>query len=112
MTIEQIIRDYLLAKLNNVPVEVTEPTNALEKYITFRVIDQGIENYIQAVTVEFYSYGNSPLESSLLNEELKKAMLDIVELDEIFSCKLGGGGSDFKNDMKRFRYRSYFNIFY
>lgn len=112
MIIEQTIRDYLLTKLNNVPIEVIEPTNAPSKYIVIRVIDQGEEDYINAVTVEALCYGSSIYEASSLNEELKIAMHDIVELDSIFSCKLGGGGSDFNNSMKRLRYRSYFNLFY
>ena len=112
MIIEQTIRDYLLTKFNNVPIEVMEPTNAPSKYIEFRVIDQGIEDHIKAVTVEFFCYGSSVLEASSLNEELKEAMLGIIELDDIFSCKLGGGNSDFNNEMKRYRYRSYFNLFY
>ena len=112
MLIEKTIRDYLLTKFQNVPIEVMEPTDAPSKYIVFDVIDQGIEDHIWAVTVEFFSYGSSVLEASALNEELKAAMLDIVELDSIFSCKLGGGGSDFNNEMKRYRYRSYFNLYY
>ena len=112
MVIEQTIRDYLLTKFQNVPIEVMEPTDAPSKYIVFDVIDQGIEDHIWAVTVEFFSYGASVLEASALNEELKAAMLDIVELDSIFSCKLGGGGIDFNNEMKRYRYRSYFNLYY
>ena len=112
MVIEQTIRDYLLTKFQNVPIEVMEPTDAPNKYIVFDVIDQGIEDHIWAVTVEFFSYGASVLEASALNEELKATMLDIVELDSIFSCKLGGGGSDFNNEMKRYRYRSYFNLYY
>ena len=112
MVIEQTIRDYLLTKFQNVPIEVEEPTDAPSKYIVFRVIDQGMENHIWAVTVEFFCYGSSVYEASSLNEELKRTMLDIIELDSIFSCELGGGGSDFNNDQKSYRYRSYVNLFY
>ena len=112
MVIEEIVRNYLLTKLTNIPIEVVEPTNAPSKYIVFRVINQGIEDHIKAVTIEVLSYGGSVYEASSLNEELKDAMLGIIELDEIFSCKLGGGGSDFNNEMKSYRYRSYFNLYY
>ena len=112
MVIEQTIRDYLLTKIQNVPIEVEEPTNAPSKYIVFRVIDQGMEDQIWAVTVEFLCYGASVLEASLINDELKKAMLNIPELDSIFSCNLGGGGYDSDNEQKKHRYRSYFNLYY
>ena len=112
MIIEQTIRNYLITKLTNIPIEVVEPSDAPSKYIVFRVIDQGIEDHIKAVTIEAFAYGASVYEASSLNEQLKEAMLNIIELNSIFSCKLGGGGSDFNNEMKRYRYRSYFNIFY
>ena len=112
MLIETTIRNYLIEKIPNVPIEVEEPTNAPSKYIVFRVIDQGVEDHIWAVTVEFFSYGASVLEASALNEELKAAMLNIAELDDIFSCRIGGGGSDFNNEQKRYRYGTYFNLYY
>ena len=111
MLIEKTIRDYLLNKIPNVPIEVQEPTDET-KYIVLRVIDRGKIDLINAVTVEFYSYGNSKLEAAALDEELRSAMEDIVELDSIFSCKLGGGNDDYNTDLDRNRYRSYFNLSY
>lgn len=111
MLIEKTIRDYLLEKIKNVPIEVQEPTGE-SKYIVFEVIDRGKEDHINAVTVEFYSYGKSKLEAAALDEELRTAMENIVELDSIFSSKLGGGRDDYNEELKKYRYRSYFNIFY
>ncbi len=111
MLIEKTIRDYLLDKIPNVPIDVQEPTDE-SKYIVFRVIDRGKLDLINAVTVEFYCYGKSKFEAAELDEELRSAMEDIVELDSIFSSKLGGGGDDYNTDLDKNRYRSYFNLTY
>lgn len=111
MLIEKTIRDYLLEKIKNVPIEVVEPTGET-KYITFKIIDRNKADLINSVTVEFYSYGKSKFEAASLDEELRTAMENIVELDSIFSSKLGGGNDDYNVDLKRFCYRSYFNLFY
>ena len=39
MLIEKTIRDYLLEKIENVPIEVEEPTNE-SKYVVFRVVER------------------------------------------------------------------------
>ena len=111
MLIEKTIRDYLLEKIANVPIEVEEPTNK-DKYVVFRVVERGKDDLINAVTVEFFSYGKSKLEAAMLDEEVRTAMENMAELDSIFSSKLGGGNDSYNTDLKKYRYRSYFNIYY
>lgn len=111
MLIEMTIRDYLLGKIQNIPIEVEEPTNE-SKYIIFRVIERGKLDLIKSVTVEFYCYGESKFEAATLDEELRTAMENIVELGSIFSSKLGGGNDSYDTDLKKYRYRSYFNLTY
>lgn len=111
MLIEKTVRDYLLNKIPNVPIDVKEPTGE-SKYITFRVIDRGKLDLINAVTIEFYCYGKSLFEAAALDEELRSAMEEIVELDSIFSSKIGGGNNDYNTDLDKNRYRSYFNLTY
>lgn len=111
MLIEKTIRDYLLEKIANVPIEVEEPTNK-DKYVVFRVVERGKDDLINEVTVEFFSYGKSKLEAAMLDEEVRTAMENMAELDSIFSSKLGGGNDSYNTDLKKYRYRSYFNIYY
>lgn len=112
MLIEKTIRNYLLGELQNIPVEVEQPKNQPDKYIVFRVIDRDQTNLINSVTVEFYCYGKDKLEAAGLDELLRDTMPGIVALDDIFSCKLGGGNDNKDDTLKRYRYRSYFNITY
>ena len=111
MIIETTIRNYLLEKIPNVPIEVEVPENET-KFVVFRVIDRGKANQINAVTVEFFSYGKSLLEAIELDGLVREAMENIVELPSIFSSSIGGGGEDYDEELKRNRYRAYFKLSY
>lgn len=111
MLIETTIRNYLIEKIPNVPIEVEVPDNESE-FVVFRIIDRGKKDLIEAVTVEFFSYGESKLEAAELDEQVRTAMEEIVELPSIFSSRIGGGSDDYDEDLKKDRYRAYFNLTY
>lgn len=111
MLIETTIRNYLIEKIPNVPIEVEVPENE-SKFVVFRVIDRGKTDLINAVTVEFYSYGESKFEAAELDDLLRTAMEEIVELNSIFSSRIGGGNDDYDEELKKNRYRTYFNLTY
>ena len=111
MLIETTIRNYLIEKIPNVPIKLEVPESET-KFVVFRVIDRGKVNLINAVTVEFLSYGKSKLEAAELDDLVRTAMENIVELKTIFSSKIGGGNDDFDEDLKKYRYRAYFNLTY
>ena len=111
MLIETTIRNYLIEKIPNVPIEVEAPKNE-SKFVVLTVIDRGKENLINAVTVEFDSYGESKFEAAELDEMVREAMEEIVELGSIFSSKIGGGNEAFDDELKKDYYRAYFNLTY
>lgn len=111
MLIETTIRNYLIEKIPNVPIEVEVPKSGTT-FVVFRVIDRGKVNLINAVTIEFLSYGTSKLEAAEVDELVREAMEGIVELDSIFSSKIGGGNDDYDEELKKNRYRTYFNLTY
>lgn len=111
--IEKIVIDYLSKKLN-VPVFMGErPTRNLDEYIVIQTIDGGRRDLIDAVTFNIYSYSNtSLLNSAEINEQVKKAMFDIIELPEISASKCGGGGQNIDTTTKTYAYNCVFNLFY
>ena len=109
--IEKTILNYLMEKLDMTDIFLELPNDFPDTFIVFRVIDRGLEDHINAVTVEFMSYGKTKLEAAELDERLREAMLNIVELPEI-SCHFGGGNDNPDITLKRPRYRAYFNLFY
>lgn len=108
MLIEKIVLDYLTSALS-VPAYVEQPKSG-SKYVVFRVIDRGKTNHVEAVTIEFYSYGASKLEAATVDQELRGVMENILSLPEISSVRFGGGNDAKDEELKRYRYRSYFNI--
>ena len=111
MIIEKIILDYLTTVLS-VPVKVETPTEDLTEYVVFRLYDRGKENHINSATIEFECYSDSKYNAAVLDEELRVAMENIVVLNEISASKFGGGSDDIDSTLKRYRYRSFFNLFY
>ncbi len=110
--IETILYDYLTASIEDVPVYPEMPTeNMPGTFIVFNIIDRGMVDYIEAVTVELWSYAPSIYEAAALDEVVRGVMLDAVTLDEISASKLGGGRHDNDTTTKQHRYRCYFNLY-
>ena len=111
MIIEKKIKDYLTSKIAY-PVHTKTPKSVEERYVQFSIIDRGREDYIDAVTVEFYSYGVSMVDAAAVDEDLRNAMFDFIEEPDISHVDLGGGEYEYDTALKKDAYRSYFNIFY
>lgn len=110
--IEEIVTTYLNNKLT-VPVHMgAKPTNKPSEYVTLEVLDAGRFDYVDAVTFNIRSYSSSPYKAAVLNEAVKKAMFDIIELPSIASSKLGGGGQAPETLTKEYAYECVFNIRY
>ena len=86
--IEEIVFNYLKNTLN-VPVTFTNTA-------TF---------FIQ-------SYSSSKYKASLLNEKVKDAMYDLIELDEITSLHLNSDYDYTDTTTKKYRYQAVFDIGY
>lgn len=109
--IEQTVKEYLDTVLEDVKVFLEIPKQMPDKFILFQLIDRGIENRINEVTLEFRSYAPTKYEAALLDEKLRDAMESMHEGTDI-SCHLGGGNDDPDTTLKKYRYRSYYNLYY
>ena len=113
MLIEQTVKEYLdtVFAEDGVPVYLETPKTLPKKYIVFTLVDRGKDNHINEATLEFMSYADSKYEAALLDEKLREAMEEIVTYPDI-TCHLGGGNDNPDNTLKKYRYRSYFNLYY
>lgn len=108
--IELIVYNYLKTALT-CPVCV-ERQEDIEIYVYLEKTAGSVKNGIKSCTLAIQSYGKSFQESLELNEQVKKAMENIITLDDISSCKLS---NDYKFDdvvRKKHRYQALFNITY
>jgi len=110
--IEKNVIKYLKSKLT-VPVYMGEaPAKKPQEYVVLEVIDGGRVNYIDAVTFNIMSYSTTLLNAAELNQSVKEAMYNIVELDQVSSSKCGGGGQSIDTAIKGYAYECIFNLVY
>lgn len=109
MIIEECIRNYLDNKLD-VPVYMEKPENKPEKYVIVQKTGGGISEHLWRPIVAVQSYADSMLDAAELNEEVIQAMLDIILLDEISSCKLNSSYEYTDTTEKKYRYQAVFDL--
>jgi len=111
--IEERVKSFLDAEFDqdNIPVVLEIPKQIPESFIIFQRVDIGRTNRIDAVTLEFRSYGPSKYTAAVLDEKLRAAMDKLHETTDI-TCEIGGGNDNTDTELKRYRYRSYYNLYY
>lgn len=110
--IETIVTKYLASKLD-VPVYMGEkPIEKPKEYVVLSIMDGGRINMIDAATFSIMSYSTSLFKAAELNQKVKDAMYNIVELSEVSSSKSGGGGQAIDKVTKEYAYECIFNLFY
>ena len=109
--IELIIKEYLDKNID-VPVYLQEQESMPESFILFEKTSSGQRNKINTATFAFQSYGKSMYEAAELNDRLKIAIFNMVELDEIGAVKLNSDYNFTDTTTKRYRYQAVFNITY
>lgn len=111
MIIEEIVRNYLNEELD-VPVYMEKPEEKIESYVLIEKTGGSEENYICFATIAIQSYAESLYNAASLNEEVKKAMNNIIVLNEIGSSKLNSDYNYTDTTKKKYRYQAVFNLTY
>lgn len=107
--IEEIVFNYLKNKLN-VPVTF-ENINEVE-YVFIGKSGSSRFDFTNTATFFIQSYSSSKYKASLLNEKVKDAMYDLIELDEITSLHLNSDYDYTDTTTKKYRYQAVFDIGY
>ena len=113
MLIEETVKAHLDTVFENtgVGVYLETPEVLPDKFIVFQLIDRGIENRINEVTLDFRSYAQSKYDAAMLDDTLRGAM-DALNDGTDITCHLGGGNDDTDSVLKKYRYRCYYNLYY
>ena len=111
MLIEKLVLEYLQRKLDMPEVYVQLPDTIPDKFVIFSIVGRGKANQIDAVTMEFESYGASKFDAAELDESVRAAM-EMIGDEEDVSCRFGGGNDNPDTVLKKHRYRSYFNLYF
>lgn len=111
--IEKKILTYLKSILTDVSVFVGEkPKSKPNEYVVLKVIENGRENQIDAVSFYCESYSTTLQKAAELSKRVKDAMFSAVSLDDVASVRLGGGGQNIDSATKTYCYEAVFNLFY
>lgn len=108
--IEKTVLDYLKRKLNNVPVYLEIPSNRPKKYVFIQKTGSAEQDHIETAMFTVQSYDETLYKACVLNETVKDAMEDIVELDEVGAIRKNSDYPFPDADRKEYRYQSVFEI--
>ena len=109
--IEVIIKNHLDEKLEE-QVFLEKPSPALGNYVVLEKTSSDKSNHLPSATFAFQSYGTSLYKSMELNERVKKAVEDMIELDEIRGISLNSDYNFTDTTTKEYRYQAVFDIKY
>lgn len=107
--IEKILIDYLSSALT-VPVYMERPVDPPAEYVIIQKTGSSKYNQICSAMVAFQSYAASLYKAATLNEAVKAAVENSIELPEISRAKLNSDYNFTNPASKQYRYQAVFNI--
>lgn len=109
--IELLILKFLKEKLD-VPVYLERPDLRDENFVFFEKTGSSRENFLESSTFAFQSYGRSLYEAAELNNKLKLAMYQLIELSAVSKIKLNSDYNFTDIETKKPRYQAVFDIWH
>lgn len=106
--IEKIVRDYLETELKvGVYLEVPQDGST---FVVMEKTGSSKENHISRATIAIQSYAGTLYEAAQLNEAVKAAMENIIDLNVICDCSLNSDYNFTDTETKKYRYQAVFDI--
>lgn len=110
--IETVILNYLNEKLD-VPVLMELPPELPDGLVIIERIGSSRENHVTKDSIAFQSYSLTSLyNAASLDEEVRSAMDEIVELNEIGGIRLASNYNHTDPETKRYRYQCIYEIYH
>lgn len=109
MMIEKVILDFLKTRLSE-PVFMERPEKDTGEYVVLEKTGSGRANHINRATIAIQSFGNTLLRAAEINEEVKTAMDDLIELPEVSRSQLNSDYNFTDTAKKRYRYQAVYDI--
>ena len=111
MLIEVIIKQYLDERLD-APSFFDYPTDPPNRFVLIDRTSGGENERLPNSTVALQSYGASKYEAMILNDDLKKVMRNMEELNEISKVSLNADYNFTDLERKQHRYQAVFDIYH
>lgn len=107
--IETIIKQYLDDNLS-VSNYLERPVKPPKRFILFQKTSSSKRNHILSSTFVFQSYAETMYEAAELNEEVKQAVENMIELNTIAGITFNSDYNFTDTTTKEYRYQSVFDI--
>ena len=107
--IEIVIKQFLDKNLAT-PSFLEKPAKPPKRYVLFEKTSGGEKDQISSSTFAFQSYAESMYEAAKLNEELKRAVKDLIIENDISRIKLNSDYNFTDTTTKEHRYQAVFDI--
>ena len=110
--IEKTVLNYLKSALS-VPVRMEIPAkNIPKRFVVLEKTGSSKVNRLPTATIAAQSYAESLLEAAELNEKVKAAFENMIQLDTISSIKLNSDYNFTDTQVKQYRYQCVYVITY
>lgn len=109
--IEKTVLDYLNTALS-VPAYMEMPETEPERFVLVEKTGGSTEDHIYFATLAIQSYAESMFEAATLNEEVKKAMDNIIVLDAVSRSHLNTDYNFTDTTKKKYRYQAVYDLVY
>lgn len=106
--IEETVLKYLKSKGFRAFPE--EPEDTKKEYVLIEKTGSGVENHVKRATLVIQSFSASLHSTAMLNEKVKKAMEQMIELDDVCKCELNNDYNYPDITRKRYRYQAVYDI--
>ena len=110
--IEIIVLNFLKTALSPIDVGLERKENVTGKYILFEKVSSSKINHLKSARLAFQSYDTSMANAAKLNEQVKTAVENLIDLDEIVSVSLDSDYNFTDTSTKEYRYQAIFDIKY
>lgn len=109
--IEYVIKQYLDSHLS-VPSFLERESDSPATCVVFEKTSSGQRDHTKDATFAFQSYAPTLEQAALLNEEVKRTVEQMIELDEISAVRLNSDYNYTDTSLKAYRYQAVFDIYY
>ena len=108
--IEVIILSHLKTELNDVPVVMEVPRDKPSEYVLIEKTGSSCENHLFDSMFAVQSHSTSLYKAAELNERVKAAMLNAVDLDEVAGVSLNSDYNFTDGAAAEYRYQAVFDV--
>lgn len=105
---EKLVRDYLAKELPGIEVSLENLPD--KKYVLIERVGGSNADGTRRVSFAIQSYGKTMLEACELNERVKNAMDEIIDLDPVTKVELDSDYNWTDETTKKYRYQAVYDL--